>query len=146
MDKHHAHEGAEAHDHDHVHPESVPRPLDPTNVIHTDGTAPAPHESPAQPMPQNEVVTAESLQFMAREVVGGMLAVADAQGRDRTDHLADIMVSLIMRLAGAESTIKVLQTQLQVMVNENHDLHKQIDDCGCSDADPAVSTTNGDHP
>ena len=111
MTQHHAHEGAEAH---HQHP-------------------PFPLEAEA-PFNMNEAVAVGAQEWLAREFVGGLLAIADAQGADRTDFIADKCVLLAHRLANAESESRVLSTQLQVLVNENHELHRKIDDCGCHDA------------
>ena len=131
----HAHEGAEAH----THP---PRPLNPNAAIRMDGPVPA-DLTPIEPVPaqppfnMNEAVMVGAQEWLAREFVGGLLAIADAQGTERADFLADKCVLLAHRLANAESESRVLGTQLQALATENNDLHRKIDDCGCHESEEA---------
>jgi hypothetical protein len=146
MTKQHAHEGAEAH----IHPQGPPPlPLDPNNVVHMQDPPPEVAPPPGFQLrnPNQEAIAHGQSEWFAREFVGGLVAIAEARGVNVADFLAEKCALLAMRLSQAESEVRILATQAEVLASENAGLRAQVEDCGCHDEDlPAVEITGAAAP
>ena len=95
------------------------------------------HDHPHEHSP-NEAIQAGAQVWLAREFVGGLIAMAQASDTDVADFLADKCVILAVRTATAESEVQVLRTQLQALATQNTELQQKVDDCPCHDEDVTV--------
>jgi len=126
------HQGPHDHDHGHDHPQMPPLTVQAQDVM-------------------AEAVHAGAEQWLAREFVGGLVALADAHGVNPADFLAEKCMLLSLRVALAESEVEVLRTRITV-------LDSKLAECGCDDTSTSVqpdeiftgipqdvpSTNNGD--
>ena len=93
-------EGFEDHTHHHPHP-----PMD---------LAPLPYEA----------IASGAQTWLAREFVGGLIAMAQTHEVDVADFLAEKCMILAMRAANGEAEVEVLRGQVRA-------LQQQVADCPC---------------
>lgn len=122
-----------------------------TNDMPFEGHQDHPHihePSQRQPMPPVEPLPREAIQsgaqlWLAREFVGGLIAMAQSHETDVADFLADRCVYLAMRAASGEAEVEVLRTQVQAFTTQIESLQRQIDDCPCHDDDVTTGIVTG---
>lgn len=133
----HVHKDAEVpHTHD-EHGEAVPMPLDPGAAIRNDG----PPVDAFRPQPQSNipsgldpVLAAGQAQFLAQEVVGTWVALAEARGVPAQQFLAERCSILIQRLGMAESELALVTNTGRALNAELETLRAK--DCHCDDEEP----------
>jgi hypothetical protein len=91
------------------------------------------HEHPQDHSHVNEAIQAGAQHWLAREFVGGMIAMAQTREIDVADFLADRCVLMAMRTATSEAEAEILRAQLQALTGHNAELQRQVDDCPCHD-------------
>jgi hypothetical protein len=77
--------------------------------------------------------------WLAREFVGGLLAMAKTHDIPPGDFLADKCMILAMRAANGEAEVEVLRDQLAEVLAQNRELQHRIEDCHCHDDDSTVA-------
>lgn len=124
MTDHMPHEGP--HDHPHTHP---PLPMG-TDLIEA--------ARQSQPMPEVIPISDEAAihsgaqHWLAREFVGGLIAMAQAVNHDVADFLAEKCMILSVRLAHAEAEVELLRTRITT-------LDARLAECGCHEPQAPVS-------
>jgi hypothetical protein len=104
--------------HDHVHPPAAPVAI-PDDAIQTGAQ-----------------------QWLAREFVGGLIAMAQTHDVDVADFLAEKCVILSMRAASGEAERDILRVRLQALEAQNAELQQKVDDCPCHDENTDVVAAN----
>jgi hypothetical protein len=84
----------------------------------------------------DESIQVGAQQWLAREFVGGLIAIAQTHEVNVADFLAEKCVILAMRAATGEAERDVLRAQVQ-------DLQQQVDDCPCHDENIDVAAESG---
>jgi len=108
------------------------------------------HPQPVE-LPDAGVSTTEAIQsgtqaWLAREFVGGLIAMAQSNDIDPGDFLADKCMILAMRAAAGEAEVEVLRGQLDAVLAQNGEYQRKLEDCHCHDEDSAVVVPVGAPP
>jgi hypothetical protein len=94
---------------------------------------PQPVQMPQPAPPPTEAIQAGAQTWLAREFVGGLIAMAQTHEVDVADFLAEKCMILSLRAANGESEVEVLRAQLQALATENNELHRRLEECHCHD-------------
>ena len=122
MTNHMPHEGP--HDHPHVHP-PMPMGADLIEAVSRE-SQPPPMSERATAILADEAIQEGARLWLAREFVGGLVAMAQATGINVVDFLAEKCMVLSMRTAVAESATETLQTRITA-------LDAKLAECNCHD-------------